>query len=37
LIVIINKQGVLRFKEEFGPGQLPDPERLLQLVRGLGE
>jgi alkyl hydroperoxide reductase subunit AhpC len=36
-IFIVDKQGVLRFKEAFGPGQLPDPERLLPLVRGLGE
>jgi peroxiredoxin (alkyl hydroperoxide reductase subunit C) len=34
-VFIIDKQGVLRFKEEYGPGQLPDPERLLQMIRGL--
>ena len=34
---IVDKQGVVRFKEEYGPGQLPDPERLLQMVRALGD
>ena len=34
-IFIVDKHGVLRFKEEFGPGQLPDPERLLQIVKDL--
>lgn len=34
-VFIIDKQGILRFKEEYGPGQLPDPGRLLQVVRGL--
>ena len=34
-VFIIDKQGIVRFKEEYGPGQLPDPERLLQVIRGL--
>ncbi len=34
-IFILDKDGVIRFKEEYAPGQLPDPERLLQAVRGL--
>ena len=34
-VFIIDKQGVLRFKEEYGPGQLPDPEQLLRVIRGL--
>lgn len=36
-VFIIDKQGVLRFKEEYPPGQLPDPGRLLQIVSGLGK
>jgi peroxiredoxin len=32
---IVDRQGVVRFKEVYGPGELPDPERLLQVVRGL--
>jgi hypothetical protein len=27
---------VVRFREVYGPGQLPDPDRLLQVVKGLG-
>ena len=34
-VFIVDKQGVVRFKEEFGPGQLPDPERLLQAITRL--
>ncbi|MBI2001499.1 MAG: redoxin domain-containing protein [candidate division NC10 bacterium] len=33
---IVDKASVVRFKEEYGPGQLPDPDRLLQVVRTLG-
>ncbi len=33
---IVDSAGVVRFKEEYGPGQLPDPDRLLQVVRSLG-
>ena len=33
---IVDRAGVVRFKEEYGPGQLPDPDRLLQVVRTLG-
>lgn len=31
----LDKAGVVRFREEYGTGQLPDPERLLEVVRGL--
>ncbi len=33
---IVDKAGTVRFKEVYSPGQLPDPDRLLQMVRGLG-
>lgn len=33
---IVDRAGVVRFKEVYGPGQLPDPDRLLQVVRSLG-
>jgi peroxiredoxin (alkyl hydroperoxide reductase subunit C) len=36
-VFIIDKQDIVRFKEEYGPGQLPEPEPLLQVVRGLGK
>jgi peroxiredoxin len=34
-VFIIDRHGTLRFKEEYGPGQIPDPEQLLQVLRGL--
>ncbi len=34
-VFIVDREGVVRFTEEYGPGQLPDPERLLQVVKGL--
>jgi peroxiredoxin len=34
-IFIIDKHGILRFTEEYGPGQLPDLGQLLEVVRGL--
>ncbi len=36
-VFIVDKKGVVRFTEEYGSGQLPDPERLLQVVKDLGE
>ncbi len=33
---IVDKAGVVRLKEEYGPGQLPDPDRLLQMVSSVG-
>ncbi len=36
-VFIVDKEGVVRFTEEYGSGQLPDPERLLQVVKDLGE
>lgn len=32
---VVDRQGVVRFKEEYGPGELPDPDRLLRAVKGL--
>ncbi len=34
-VFIVDKAGIVRFKEEYGPGQLPDPDVLLQAVRVL--
>jgi len=36
-VFIVDACCVLRYKEEYGPGQLPDPGRLLQVVRGFGK
>jgi alkyl hydroperoxide reductase subunit AhpC len=35
-VFIVDKHGVVRFTEGYGPGQLPDPEQLLQVLRRLG-
>ena len=35
-IFIVDKAGLVRFKEEYGPGRLPDPEVLLRVIRALG-
>ncbi len=32
---ILDRAGVVRFKEEYPPGQLPDPARLLDAVRAI--
>ncbi len=34
-IFIVDKAGILRFAEEYGPGQLPDSDTLLQVLKGL--
>ncbi len=34
-VFLVDKAGILRFKEEYGAGQLPDPEKLLQVLRDL--
>jgi alkyl hydroperoxide reductase subunit AhpC len=36
-VFIVDQKGVVRFKEEYGSGQFPDPERLLQVVKGLDQ
>ncbi len=35
-IFIVDKEGGLRFQEAYGPGQLPDPGKLLQVLGDLG-
>jgi alkyl hydroperoxide reductase subunit AhpC len=34
-VFIVDRGGVVRFKEVYGPGKLPDPEALLQAVKAL--
>ena len=33
---IIDKQGVIRFTERYGKGELPDPDKILAEVKKLG-
>ena len=35
-VFVVDMGGILRFTEEYGPGQLPDPDALLQVLKGLG-
>lgn len=35
-VFIVDKGGTVRFKEEYAPGQLPDPETLLGALRAMG-
>src|SRR5574342_251034 len=35
-VFIVDREGIVRFKEEYGPGQLPDPEALLRAIPGPG-
>lgn len=34
---ILDRAGIVRFKEEYAPGQLPDAARLLAAARGIRE
>ena len=36
-VFIVDQRGTVRFTEEYGPGQLPDPERLLQVIKRLAK
>ena len=35
-VIIVDKEGVIRFRQTYAPGTLPDPEAILQVVEGLG-
>lgn len=34
-VFIVDKEGVVRFRVEYGPGQLPDPGKLLALLASI--
>ncbi len=34
-VLIIDKEGVIRFREEYEPGVLPDPKEIISVVEGL--
>ena len=34
-IIIVDKEGVVRFRETYAPGTLPDPENVLSELNGL--
>ena len=35
-VIVVDKDGVVRFRQRYTPGTLPDPEAILQVVEGLG-
>ncbi len=35
-VIIIDKEGVVRFRELYEPGILPDPKDILVIMEGLG-
>jgi len=35
-VIIIDKEGVVRFRETYQPGILPDPSVIMDFVEGLG-
>ena len=36
-VIIIDKEGVVRFRETYQPGVLPDPDTILEVVQGLNK
>jgi alkyl hydroperoxide reductase subunit AhpC len=35
-VIVVDKQGIIRFRRIYGSGVLPDPEEMLQIIEGLG-
>lgn len=35
-IIVVDKEGKVRFRQTYGPGNLPDPEAILAEVKKLG-
>ena len=34
-VLIVDKEGVVRFRETYAPGTLPEPEKVLEALAGL--
>ena len=34
-VIIVDKEGVIRFRQTYQPGTLPDPDAIVQVVEGL--
>ena len=34
-VIIVDKEGVVRFRETYQPGVLPDPSTIIEVVQGL--
>ena len=35
-VIVIDKEGAIRHRQEYAPGTLPDPAELLEVVKKLG-
>ena len=35
-VIIVDREGVIRYRETYEPGTIPDPETILQVVADLG-
>jgi alkyl hydroperoxide reductase subunit AhpC len=35
-VLVVDKQGIVRFRQQYTPGTLPDPEAILTVVESLG-
>lgn len=35
-VIIVDKDGVVQFRETYAPGTLPEPERILQELSNIG-
>ena len=36
-VIIVDKEGVVRFRETYQPGVLPDPSTIIEVVQGLNK
>jgi peroxiredoxin (alkyl hydroperoxide reductase subunit C) len=35
-VIVVDKAGVVQFRETYTPGNLPDPQQILEAIDGLG-
>lgn len=35
-VIVVDKQGIVRFRRIYEAGVLPDPDEILQVIQGLG-
>lgn len=35
-VIVVDKEGVVRFRQTYHPDGLPDPDEILRVVEGLG-
>lgn len=35
-VLVVDQEGIIRFRQTYDPGTLPDPEAILQVLEGVG-